>query len=130
MSVATEDEGGRWVSNIYDVNNLIVASIVNADPLVDKSSYTSFENNIGGGWASIGSTSFSSSNAVTGEFSLQLSAGSQLTASLNPGKPNVVSFWSDKNGITVSGGATRMKTGPTINGTTYYEYLVPQGRPG
>ncbi len=128
------DEGSRVATNIYDYNDkYVVASIINADPTIDKCAYSSFEGMdlSRSGWSISGiSTSFNTNTpSPTGSGNLALLGGAQnsLTASsLNTAKPYTLSLWSTGN-VTISGGATLIKSAPTINGFTYYEYNLPQG---
>lgn len=124
--IAMKDEGQRMISNIYDYNNkYVVASVINADPVLDKSAYTSFETSALGGWTLAGFAGYSGT-AVTGARSFSLSALNNLTANLNTSKPYRLSFWAN-SAISVSSGATLEKSAPTINGFTYYEYSIAQG---
>lgn len=126
LAIGQQDEGWRWVSNIYDYDSkFIVATTANADPYYDKAAYTSFETSSLGGWTSNGPAS-TSSTSITGDKALLLNPASSLTASLNTAKPYIVSFWASA-GLSLNAGATLVKSGPTINGLTFYEYNVPQG---
>jgi hypothetical protein len=131
-----KDEGNRTVTNIYGYSNkYIVASVINADPITDKSVYSSFENSSEtnpGGWVINGIMSYNNSTvpAVTGKqtYALLTSGASTLTASsLNTSKAYTLSFWANNNNVTVVGNATLSKTGPTYNGYTYYEYGIAPG---
>jgi len=125
-----KDEGNHIVSNIYDYNDkYVVASVINADPDLDKPAYTSFETNdfSRSGWIMNGAAVYNSSISVTGTNSLSLSSGESLSASLNTLKPYKLSFWSSNSGISVAGNATLVKSAPTLNGFTYYEYNIAQG---
>jgi YD repeat-containing protein len=131
--VGLKDEGGRTVTNIFDYNDkYIVASVINSNPnegsLGDNAAYSSFETTGLGGWAPGGSTAYNTSTAITGTRSFILSGGNSLS---NPGliatRPHTLSFWATTAGITVSGGATLIKSAPTYNGFTYYEYDIAQG---
>jgi YD repeat-containing protein len=128
--IGVKDEGGRTISNIYDYNDkYITASVINADPVADKSAYSSFETGVSGGWILNGTTGGDvTSNNITGTAALILSAGNSVSASgLNTLKPYTLSFWATTPGITVSGGATLTKSAPSYNGFTYYEYAIAQG---
>ncbi len=131
--IGVKDEGNRNIANIYDYNDkYITASVINADPVADYPVYTSFETASFGGWSLINSGVLNTTTAMTGVLSYNLTAGkfgsnpTKFRATLNIGKPYIVSFWSSTI-LTVSGGATLTKSAPTINGFTYYEYDVPQG---
>ena len=121
------DEGGRTVTNIYDYNDkYIVASVINADAVLDMPAYASFESgNTNGGWTINGGTTQNGA-AITGSGYLAMSSGNTVAAPLNITKAYVVSFWSTSSSVNVSGGSVT-KLGPTINGYTYYEYLLPAG---
>lgn len=126
-----KDEGNRMVCNIYDYNNkyvveYVVASVVNADPVTDNPAYTSFETSNFGKWA-LGGAPVYSASSVTGSRSFTLSTGKSLSATLNTAKPYTVSFWSTTATVTVTGGATLIKSAPLVNGFTYYEYDITQG---
>ncbi|MBS1603845.1 MAG: hypothetical protein JST42_14355, partial [Bacteroidetes bacterium] len=118
------DEAGRVATNIYDYyDKFVTASAVNADAVQDKVAYTSFETSSLGGWtlssgAPVGGT------AVTGSQYLPLAGGS-LTANINSSKPYILSFWATGTGVTATG--TLVKSAPTINGYTYFEYSIAQG---
>ena len=119
------DEGGRVVTNIYDYNDkYVVASAIGADPVLDNAAYTSFETSVLGGWTLTGTATYNTSAAITGARSLSMSNNS-LSARLNTAKPYIVSFWATSS-MSVTGGSL-VKSAPTINGFTYYEYTVAQG---
>jgi hypothetical protein len=125
-----QDEGNHLVSNIYDYNDkYVVASVINADPTLDHSAYTSFETGGLGGWVLNGTSVIQSTSSVTGTNSFVLSAGNSLSATLNTAKPYTLSFWAGNSSVTVSGGVLT-KSAPTINGYTYYEYSLTQGSSG
>lgn len=125
-----KDEGNHTVANIYDyTDKYVVATVANADPLVDKPVYTSFETQgYYGGWAFTGgSPVYNTAKAVTGIQSLDLAAGFNLKATgLNTSKAYKLSFWATTT-VTVSGGATLVISAPVIRGFTYYEYNIAQG---
>lgn len=132
--VGIRDEGGRNVSNIYGYDDkFLIASVVNADILLDKPAYTSFETNLNscvgivnnGGWLISGSPTFDCSQSVTGKRSLTLSQGIVLSAPVNRAKAYYVSFWAVSGSYNING--LLKKSSPTINGFTYYEYLIPAG---
>jgi hypothetical protein len=127
--IGTQDEGGRSITSIrgYD-GKYVVANVVNADAVLDRPAYTSFDTDDPdwlGGWTLTGSggNSFSSS-AITGTRSLQLGSKT-LSARLNTNKEYTLSFWASSS-VNVYPG-TRQKSAPVINGFTYYEYDIPQG---
>ena len=120
--IGLQDEGNHTVNNIYDYNDkYVVASIINADPLLDHSAYTSFETNSLGGWTLNGTAASNATSSVTGNNSFVLSASNSLSATLNTTKTYTISFWATNNTVSVSG-ASLSKSAPTINGYTYYEY--------
>jgi hypothetical protein len=123
--ITAKDEGGRSIANIYDYNDkYVAASVINADAAVDKPAYTSFETGSLGGWQLAAGATYANS-AVTGNVSLNL-AGNSCSATLNTSKPYILSFWAG-SGVTVSTGSTLVKSAPTINGFTYYEYNIAAG---
>jgi hypothetical protein len=132
------DEGGRLVTNIYDYNDKYVeATVINADPNADYPCYTSFENFdlSRSGWTINNIQSYYQNvPAPTGVNILALlsSSGNTLstTHTLNTAKPYILSFWSSNGNVSVAAGggsATLVKTGPSYNGFTYYEYNIAQG---
>lgn len=125
--IGIEDEGLRNVTNIYGYNNkYIIATVINANPLVDKTAYCSFEDDGWGGWTMQGTPTYVTTASVTGNRSLSLSSGKSISASISNTEAYTVSFWSTHS-LSVSGSATVQKSAPTYNGFTYYEYSIPQG---
>ncbi len=125
--IGIKDESNRQVVNIYDYNEkYVVASVINADPLTDYCSYTSFETSNYGGWTINGPIS-NVSQSVTGDRSLAFTASNSISSSLNANKPYTLSFWASNSSVSVSGGASQIKNAPTRNGFTYYEYEIAQG---
>lgn len=124
-----KDEGNRTVSNIYDYKDkYVVASVINADAALDKPAYTSFEtNDWNGGWGISGSSSYSTTSSITGGRSLLLGSSNTLTASVNTAKSYRLSFWAGNTNFNISGSLTLVKSGPTINGFTFYEYTIAAG---
>ena len=129
-----KDEGNRIVTNIYDYSDkYVVASVINADPSTDKTAYSSFETTGLGGWTITGSQSYAAGTSITGANGLNVSGKpltkTTLTAnSLNTTKPYTLSLWSNSSNIVITGGtATLVKSGPSYNGFTYYEYSIAQG---
>lgn len=125
--IGIKDEGNHVVTNLYGYNDkYIIASVINAESLIDKCAYADFEVSSGWyGWALNGTTSYANT-AITGSQSFILSSPSAFVANLNTAKPYIVSFWSTTANITVSGG-TLVKSAPTLNGFTYFEYEIAQG---
>lgn len=126
--IGVKDEGNRTVTNIYDYNDkYIVASVINADPIQDKTAYTSFETSNLGGWTLTGSPIYSIDNFITGSQGFYLYGKTLSASSLNTSKPYILSFWANNSAVSVTGGATLSKSGPTYLGMTYYEYNIAQG---
>lgn len=129
--VGLTDEGNHTVTNIYDYNDkYIVASVINADATADKSAYTGFETqNYFGGWSvsgSVGSSNYINSSSATGASCFSTNTSISFSAPLNTAKAYIVSFWANNNSVSVSGGSL-IKSAPTINGFTYYEYSINAG---
>ena len=125
--IGIKDEGNHVVSNIYDYEDkYIAASVINAEPITDKPAYTSFETPSFGGWTLIGTASQVIGTAITGSRYFTLSSGKSFNANLNTAKPYRLTFWAS-GPLTVTSGATLLKSGPAINGYTYYEYKIAQG---
>lgn len=132
--IGMKDEGDRRISNLYGYNDkYVTTTVINADAVTDKPACTSFEvAGEFGGWVQTGLGSYNNTQSMTGGIaynfiSLTRFSTTTFTTTLNPAKPYLISFWSTTSGITVSGGAVLVKSSPTINGFTYYEYEVPQG---
>ena len=123
-----KDEGGRSVTSIYDYNDkYITASVVNADPVVDKPVVTSFETAGFGGWSLSGSgPSYSTTSFITGSRGFNMT-GNTLSAPINTARPYILSFWSNNSSVTISAGATNTKYGPVYNGMHYFEFNIAQG---
>lgn len=124
-----KDEGGRSVTNIYDYDDkYVVASVINADPIADKPAYSSFETTDFGGWTKTGTGStYNTATSINGSQSFNLASSNSLTSSLNTSRPYTLSFWATAATFSISTGATLVKSAPTINGFTYYEYDIAQG---
>jgi len=127
------DEGGRVATNIYDYNDkYVVGFVINADPVLDKPAFTSFESGdlSRSGWALTGTSAYNNnapSFTGTANFSLLASGANSLSSgALNTARPYILSFWATNANTTVTGG-TLAKSGPTYSGYTYYEYSVAQG---
>lgn len=124
--IGSKDESGRVVTSIYDYDEkYAVATVVNAEPILDKPAYSSFETTSLGGWTLTGGAATYSTASMTGARSLELT-GRTISAPLNTNKPYLLSFWATQI-VTVSGGATLVKSAPQINGFTYYEYTISSG---
>jgi hypothetical protein len=132
--VGAQDEGNRLVTNVYSYNDkYIVATVINANPLVDKPAYTSFEDTAysRSGWVLSGVNSINvGAPSETGynNFTLQASGANSLSASgLNTATAYILSFWASNSNVAVTGGATLTRSAPTYNGFTYYEYSIAAG---
>jgi YD repeat-containing protein len=127
-------KGNLINSAIYDYNKRkVIAEVKNA--IVDEIEYTSFEAD-GGGWA-YNAAGLSNEFCVTGRKCYNLPQGNVLSNSVAArAKPYIVSFWTTGVQIAVNlvnGAAQQIapfKTGPVINGWTYYEYELPAGSSG
>jgi len=131
--VRVQDEAGRTVTNIYDYDNkFIVATVTNADPDLDQSAYTSFETGATGGWTINGTASYSSLS-VTGTRGFNLNnrdlSPNNISTDITINKPYILSFWATSH-VTLGSALTLIRSGPAINGFTYYEYAVPAGLSG
>jgi YD repeat-containing protein len=124
-----KDEGGRVVTNIYDYQDkYIVAAVINADPLIDKPAYSSFESYGFGGWQLTGiGPVYINSSGITGSRAFNLASNTFTASSLNTARPYTLSFWANNGNVVVSGGATLTKSAPAYHGYTYYEYDIAQG---
>lgn len=127
--VLQKDDANRKIRKMYDYDDkFIVAEIVNAD-ITDKVLYTSFENtNNYGGWTTGGPVYTSTLPIITGAKVFQLVQGQNyITAnSLGLNRTYVLSFWASGS-IGIVGNATLQKSGPTMNGFSYYEYDIAAG---
>lgn len=118
LSVSKEND--VKVAYLWDYNQqYTVAEVVNAEP--DDIAFTSFETSNKGGFTYSGSTLSGSVWAPTGKVCYTLSSGS-ITKSVNIAKSYTVSLWGT-GGVLVNGSGPT-KTGRSVNGWTYYEYLV------
>lgn len=100
-------------------SNYPVAKVLNA-PVADIA-YTSFETADQGGFTYSG-TPGTNTASPTGKKIYPLN-GNSITRSVNSGKAYVISLWADASAVLVNGNSPS-KTGRTINGWTYYEWLV------
>ena len=67
--IGLKDEGNHVVSNIYGYDDkYVIASVVNADPILDKPAYTSFENYTTGRWNIYGLALIGEAPGVTGSY--------------------------------------------------------------
>lgn len=135
--IGMKDEGDRMITNLYGYDDkYIVASVVNADPTIvvnanptlDKCSYGSFEvSNLWTGWTLTGTEAYNTSTSMTGVRSFALTPSTTFSSDLNTSKAYTLSFWATSPGVSLSSGATLIKSAPSINGFTYYEYDIAQG---
>ncbi|MBN8838551.1 MAG: hypothetical protein J0I09_14920 [Sphingobacteriia bacterium] len=128
--ISTQDEGKHDIANVYDYDDrFVVASVINANMLVDKPAYTSFEtpNNFGG-WVASGTVTaanYIANTSVTGNNGFNLDANVHLSASgFNLSKSYKLSFWANNGNVQVTN-AQLVKSSPSVNGFTYYEYSIP-----
>jgi len=131
--VKLQDGGGRNITNLYDYDNsLLVASVVNADPVLDQVAYSSFETSSTGNWVVNGGALFTNPG-MTGDraFALNMRVPgtvNSLSTNVVINKPYILSFWAYQfSNIIVGGDATLTRSGPSYNGFTYYEYSIPAG---
>jgi hypothetical protein len=129
-----KDEGNHVITNLYDYNDkFIAATVINADPLLDKPAYSSFETYNDNGWTISGTSSRGGLPnpggnlipVVTGRSVLFIDPTTIITAPINPAKPYIISYWAS-NGPLIVSNATLNKTGPVVNGYTFYEYTIPE----
>jgi len=127
--IGMKDEGSHLVSNIYDYDDkYIVASVINANPLIDKPAYTSFETTgYYGGWTFNGTGNPIVISSVTGVNGFSLTASNNLTASINSAKPYKLSVWANNSSVRVNGNAGTIKSTQIINGFSYYEFDIILG---
>jgi hypothetical protein len=138
--VQQEDDKGRKKAVIYGYDHRnIVADVIGAG--FNEIAYTSFEpplgvdvleypnpNNLDLGNSSRLSYSFgkvSDDHAVTGNYAYQAIGGFKFE--LDVQRFSLFTFWATSADFTVNGVAGPARTGPTINGWTYYEYDVYPG---
>src|SRR5262249_24008791 len=94
--VGIKDEANRPVTNIYDyLDKYTVATVINADPLLDKSAYSSFESVGFGGWQLAGSGPAYASSGITGTRSFILNGNTLTANSLNTTRAYTLSFWTN-----------------------------------
>lgn len=125
-------DGDMTTSYIWDYFGAYpAAQIVNSDNT--SAAYTSFEVNMSsilGGWGYSGIT-MNTTYALTGSRSCTLNSGGYLSriGITETDKPLWVTYWSRNGALTVlQNGSTSIAvthSGPTYNGWTLYEHLVP-----
>jgi YD repeat-containing protein len=106
-------------SYIWDYKKLYpIAKVINAAP--SDIAFSSFEAEENGNWSFSG-TPNSDATAPTGSKVYSLSSG-DISKSISISKSYIISFWS-KGAVSVAG-ATLYRTGKTIAGWTYAEYVA------
>jgi len=125
--IGLKDEGSRNVTNIYDYRDkYIIATVINADPSIDNSAYSSFESTGFGGWSRSGpGPVYVPNSGITGSQAFNLNLNT-FSRTLNTTKSYILSFWANNASVLVSPG-TLVKSAPTYNGFTYYEYQINAG---
>jgi hypothetical protein len=114
----------QYNCKLYDYDNRIpVAEVSNAKN--DEVAYTSFETENQGGWQ-YDKNHVSAEQSPTGKRSYNISVSETIArAATTPlGRAARLSLWATAANITVNGNAP-VKTGPAINGWTYYEFDLP-----
>lgn len=125
--VCVRDEGLRNITNIYDYDNrFTVATVINADCEASPSSYSSFETNSLGGWVVESGIAAYLADGITGKRCFNLNGTNKLRAASN-GTKYILSFWSNTSNLNIEVYNKKLvKSAPTINGFTYYEYEIDQ----
>ncbi len=122
-----DNYGGLSKSVVYDYNQRqIIAEVKNAT--VDEIRYTSFEADAGP-W-SYNAAGIKNAFAPTGRRCYDLSSGAvTATVTAARSRPYIVSLWTTGSQLSVNASQqiAPSKTGPTINGWTYYEFDLPAG---
>ncbi len=122
-----KDEGAHSVTNLYDYDDkYVTGSAINADVQTDKIAYTSFESDNWGGWTLTGGAPIISQPVITGARAITMASHNILTTTITADKAYTLSFWASA-AMQVNGNATLLKSAPTINGFTYYEYKIAAG---
>ena len=99
-----------------------IASVSHASS--SEVAYTSFEADGSGNWTIPGAPVLTS-GAPSGSMAYPLANGKISYTISNTSKAYIVSYWSNGGSATVDG--TSGKAGPTKNGWTYFEHLLPAG---
>ncbi|TWJ01716.1 hypothetical protein JN11_01870 [Mucilaginibacter frigoritolerans] len=118
------DRGMKPSSIIWDYTNTYVIAEVNNANIVDIA-YSSFEPNQSGNWL-IDPSAKANPVGITGSYSCTLAGGTISKSGLTASKTYVVSYWTNTGTpLTIAGTVSGYpKMGLTLNGWTYYEYLV------
>jgi len=119
--------GNSNESAIYDYDQRqVVAEVTNAT--VDEARYTSFESDAGP-WT-YNAAGVTNAFCPTGKRCYNLSQGNVVAnITVTRSKPYIVSLWTTGSQVAVNSALQPSKTGPLINGWTYYEYELPAGSP-
>lgn len=120
------DEGNRTLINRYDYNNKFLnCVVVNAVQNADVVSFSSFETTNLGGWLLSGTPIYNSNQSVTGSRSFTINSSISLSSSIGSNKKYKLSFWATiGSNINVGSTPVLVKSFPTINGFTFYEYEI------
>ncbi|WP_259068736.1 hypothetical protein HDF24_07465 [Mucilaginibacter sp. X4EP1] len=109
---------------IWDyTNSYVIAEVKNAN--IADIAYSSFEPNQAGNWA-VNPSAIANPVGITGNHSCTLGGGTISKSGLNASKTYIVSYWTNTGTpLTIAGTVTGYpKAGVTLNGWTYYEYLI------
>lgn len=98
----------------------LTAKVVNGGSA--EIAFTSFETNDNGNW--IVPSTLRNNGGITGDKSYSLTNGSVSITIVAPAKKILVSYWSTGGAANVNSVATN--AGPTRNGWTYYEHILPE----
>lgn len=108
---------------LYGYNgNSVIAAAVNANAA--DLAYSSFEEDGKGNWAYAG-TPATDATAISGTKVYALSAGAISRTGLAASKNYKVTYWSKNGAVSITG--TNPIQGPTRNGWTLYEHVLPTG---
>ena len=120
-------KSGLPVAYLWSYANTVpVAKVQNA--LTTQIAYTSFENGASDGNWTLPDATMNTSFQITGAKSYSLITGKTISATPTSGVQYYVSYWSRNGAITVKANTVTIAlsfTGPTKNGWTYYEHLLP-----
>ncbi len=105
-----------------DDKSFIISQCTNAG--VNDIAYTSFEKYDTGSWAIGSATRDTSTAAVTGTQSYNLTSGNISKAGLTSGGKYIVSYWSQNGAKTISGASGSSTFGRTINGWTFFIHTL------
>jgi YD repeat-containing protein len=125
-----KDQGNRQITNIYGYNDkYLIASVINADAILDKPAYTSFEKYDFGLWVLNGAGMITNKQkSVTGKNAFQLYPSMNFVAQINTNKSYILSVWAKTNDVTINGVAPILNASvPAIEGFGYYQTTIPAG---